>query len=58
MAKTLRCRDVGMDCDYEAHGTSEQDVLQQAAAHAKADHGMDQIPAEVLAKAKSVIRDE
>lgn len=58
MSKVLKCRDVGMDCDFVARGESEEEILQKAAAHGKAAHGLDQIPPELLAKARAVIRDE
>lgn len=58
MAKVLSCRDVGMDCDFVAHGANEQEVLGKAAEHARKDHGMDQIPPEVLSKVQAAIHDE
>lgn len=58
MAKVLACRDVGMDCDFVARGATEQDVLQQAAVHAQHDHGMTNIPPEVLQKVQAAIHDE
>jgi predicted small metal-binding protein len=58
MAKVVSCRDVGMDCDFVAKGDSEQDVLQQCADHARTDHGMDEIPAEVADKVRAAIHDE
>ncbi len=30
MAKVVRCREVGVDCDFEARGETEQDVLQKS----------------------------
>lgn len=58
MAKVLKCRDVGPDCDFEVRGASEEDVLKQAAEHAEKEHGMQHIPPDMLAKVKAVIRDE
>lgn len=58
MAKIVRCREVGVDCDFEARGESEQDVLRQCAQHAKTAHGMDEIPPELAAKVRAAIRDE
>jgi len=58
MAKVVRCREVGVDCDFEARGESEAEVLQQCAEHAKSAHGMDQIPPELAAKVQSSIHDE
>jgi Protein of unknown function (DUF1059) len=34
MAKELRCRDVGMSCDFQARGETE-DELRQATTHAR-----------------------
>ena len=38
--KELRCADVGMDCDEVMRGESEDEVMQQAAMHARDVHGM------------------
>jgi predicted small metal-binding protein len=35
MAKTVSCRDVGMDCDFVAWGETTEDIMQQAAEHAR-----------------------
>ena len=58
MAKVLKCGDVVPGCDYEMRGNSEEEVLQRAAEHAKADHGMDNVPPEILDKVRGAIRDE
>ncbi len=58
MAKVLRCRDVGMDCDFEARAETEEEILKKAAEHAGAAHDMKEIPEEVLAKVRAAIRDE
>ncbi|SOC52191.1 DUF1059 domain-containing protein [Ornithinimicrobium cerasi] len=38
--KELRCRDVGFDCEGVVTGQTEDDVLRQAAAHAREAHGL------------------
>jgi predicted small metal-binding protein len=58
MAKVLRCRDVGMDCDFVARGNTEDEILKKAAEHARTSHNMNEIPPELLSKVRSVIRDE
>ena len=58
MAKVLRCEDVGMNCSFVARGETEEEVLQQAAPHAKEVHKMDSIPPEVLQKIRQSIKDE
>jgi predicted small metal-binding protein len=58
MAKLLRCKDVGMDCDFEARAETEEELLKQAAEHAAAVHDMQEIPEDVLAKVRAAIRSE
>jgi predicted small metal-binding protein len=58
MPKVMRCNDVVGDCDFVARGESEQDVMEQAAEHARTDHQMNEITPEMAEKAKSAIRDE
>jgi predicted small metal-binding protein len=58
MAKTVSCRDVGADCDFVARGNSEEEVLRQVAEHARTDHQMSEIPAEMRDKVVAAIRDE
>ena len=58
MAKVIRCRDVGVDCDFQARGETEQEVLDKCAEHAKRDHGMDEIPPDLAEKVRAAIHDE
>jgi len=48
MKKILKCRDVGVDCDFEASGKTEQEVLKKAAEHARKDHGIKRLPKDYL----------
>lgn len=50
--KELRCRDVGFDCDAVVHAETEEEILAQAAAHAKQVHHVEVTPeqAEQIAK--------
>jgi predicted small metal-binding protein len=57
MPKTLCCRDVGVDCDFQATGETEEEILAQAAEHAKTAHGFDGIPPELLDKVQAAIKD-
>jgi predicted small metal-binding protein len=58
MSKVLKCREVGMDCDFEARGETEQQVMQKAAEHANSAHQIAEITPELAAKVKSAIHDE
>jgi predicted small metal-binding protein len=58
MAKVLRCADVTGTCDFVARGSSEQDIMQQAAAHAQSAHNIQEVTPELAEKVRSAIRDE
>jgi predicted small metal-binding protein len=55
--KTLRCRDVGFDCEGVIQATSEEEILSQAAEHAQAAHNV-QVTPELAEQLKTLIRDE
>jgi predicted small metal-binding protein len=58
MGMQLKCKDVGIDCDFEIKGaSSEEEIMKMAAIHAKMAHNMDEIPAELAAKAKASIKE-
>lgn len=58
MAMVVSCRDVGMDCDFEARGETEQEIMQKCEEHARTAHGMDKIPADLAVKVKAAIHEE
>jgi predicted small metal-binding protein len=58
MAKVMHCADVVGNCDFVAKGDSEQEILQQAAEHARSAHNMNEITPEVAEKVTAAIRDE
>ncbi len=58
MTKVLKCREVGMDCDFVARGENEEQIMAQAVAHASKDHGIQNIPPELAATVKAAIHDE
>lgn len=58
MAKVLYCGDVVGSCDFVVRGESEQEVLEQAAEHARTAHNLQEITPEVASKVKAAIRDE
>ena len=58
MSKVLQCRDLGMQCDFQARGETEQEVMQKAAEHAKSAHKIDEITPDLAARVKSAIHDE
>ncbi len=54
--KHLRCRDVGLDCDFEMRGNSDDEVMQQAATHAAREHGIREITPDLAARVRAAIR--
>jgi predicted small metal-binding protein len=56
MAKELKCGELFPGCSIVARGETEDEILQQAAVHAKRDHGVQEIDAATLAKVKAAIR--
>ena len=58
MAKILRCSDMGVKCDWVGRAATDEELFKLATKHAADEHGMKEIPKEVWAKAKAVIKDE
>ena len=58
MAKVISCRDVGVDCDFQARAKSMDELMTVLAKHGKDAHGMTQISPEIVAKIKAAVRDE
>lgn len=60
MAKVLRCKHIGPDlnCQFEARGKTEEEILQQVAKHAMEVHAFKEIPDELVQEALANITDE
>jgi predicted small metal-binding protein len=58
MDKVLKCGDLFPGCAVEAHGQTEEDVLRQAAEHARDTHGLERIDEATLSKVRAAIRSE
>jgi len=54
VAKSIKCDDLFPGCDFEAQANSEEELLENAAAHAVTVHN---VTDEIVAKVKSCIRD-
>ena len=55
--KQFSCGAVVPGCTAPFTGETEEDVLGQVAVHAREDHGMDEVPAEVVAQVREQIAD-
>ncbi len=56
MAKKMRCRDLGMNCEFEANADTDEEILRQASAHARSAHQITDMPPELTAKVRAAIR--
>ncbi len=56
--KTLRCREVGFDCDAVMRAETEEGIFQQAAEHAKTVHNLSEISEQAVEKIRALIHDE
>ncbi|MCA1624272.1 MAG: DUF1059 domain-containing protein [Acidobacteria bacterium] len=55
--KTLSCRDAGFSCEGEIRAVSEEEILSQAAEHARAEHKVEMTP-ELAEQLRKLIKDE
>jgi predicted small metal-binding protein len=56
--KVLSCRDVGVNCGFEARGRTADDVLKKAADHARKDHGIKRVTRDYLSAWRTKIHNE
>ena len=55
--KQFSCGAVVPGCTASFSAESEQEILSQVAEHARADHGMDDVPPEVVEQVRANITD-
>lgn len=55
-AKHIACAEIVPDCSFTASAATEEELLQQVAAHAAHDHGITEVTPELAAKVKAAIR--
>ena len=61
MAKTLKCRDLGVDCPFVARGETEEELMAVVLKHGKEVHGYtdEQLKdPEMMKKVKAAVKDE
>jgi len=56
MAKMLKCKDVGVDCDFVASGKTDEEVLKKASEHARKDHNIKRVTRDYLESWRKHIR--
>ncbi len=58
MLKTYTCRDVGVDCDWNTRGATEDEVMTKIQAHAAQVHPTIELTPELVGKVRGPIKDE
>jgi predicted small metal-binding protein len=53
--KEFRCGDLVPGCKTVFQGESEEEILEQVSVHAREDHGMDEVPPEVVDEVRAGI---
>lgn len=56
MTLSIKCSDVGADCSWEGTAETEEELFKKIEAHAKNDHGFEQLSPELIEKAKAHIK--
>ena len=57
MAKTICCKDAGVNCDWTGRAETEDELIEKVKEHAKKDHGMPVLPDVLLQQARKIMRD-
>ncbi len=50
------CQDLGIDCSFEAIGTTDNEVMRKFIDHAESAHNMDLLTADVIYRVQKVIK--
>ncbi|MGH9732314.1 MAG: DUF1059 domain-containing protein [Candidatus Acidiferrales bacterium] len=58
MAKSRQCNDVSPGCSYVVNAATEEEVMRQAAEHARIEHNIRRITPEITAMVRAAIRDD
>jgi len=57
MAKTIRCSDLGLDCDYEAMAEDEEELLALLRDHARRTHSLQEVSEEMVERIREAMQD-
>jgi len=53
---SFKCKDIGLDCPFEASAKTEDELMKKIAEHAGKEHGMKTVPDDTMAKIKKAIK--
>jgi len=52
---SLYCKDIGMDCSFETHGSTKHELMRKFIVHAESAHNMQVLSADVIFKVHNAI---
>jgi predicted small metal-binding protein len=50
------CKDLGIDCSFEATGTTDNEVMRKFIDHAESSHNMNLLTADVIYRVQKAIK--
>lgn len=53
---SFKCKDIGMDCPFEAKAWTEGSLMKKIQMHAMETHNLTEIPSDMLDKVKKAIK--
>jgi predicted small metal-binding protein len=53
---SFMCKDIGIDCPFEAHGSTENELMRKFIDHAEPAHKMPVLSADVIYKIRNAIK--
>ncbi len=53
---SLTCKDLGMDCSFEATGITDQEIMRQFIDHAESYHKLSVLPADIIYRVQKSIK--
>ncbi|HZK30860.1 MAG TPA: DUF1059 domain-containing protein [Methanoregula sp.] len=53
---SFMCKDIGIDCPFEAHGSTDHELMRKFIDHAEPAHKMQVLSADVIFKVRNAIR--
>ena len=54
---SFKCRDIGMDCPFEASAPSREELMAKITEHANKVHNLNPPPADLVEKIKKAIKE-
>ena len=53
---SFACKDIGMDCKFQATAPTDAELMRKIADHAKSVHNIDPVPPDLMARIKNAIK--